>query len=129
MKNTRWQITLGILLIALAMAIYLLQIYIFNSARDTYFYLFQDLAFVPIQVLLVTVIVDQFLRIRDRIALLKKLNMVIGAFFSEIGTQFLRYGISFSEDVRTFGDKLIIKGFWTDQHFLEVIKDVKNLDG
>jgi len=46
MKNIRWQITLGILLIALAMAIYLLQIYIFNSARDTYFYLFQDLAFV-----------------------------------------------------------------------------------
>lgn len=129
MKNIRWQITLGILLIALAMAIYLLQIYIFNSPRDTYFYLFQDLAFVPIQVLLVTVIVDQFLRIRDRIALLKKLNMVIGAFFSEVGTQFLRYGISFSEDVRTFGDKLIIKGFWIDQHFLEVIKEVKNLDG
>ena len=55
--------------------------------------------------------------------------MVIRTFFSEVGTQFLRYGISFSEDIRTIGDKLIIKGFWTEQHFLEMIKDVKNLDG
>jgi len=39
------------------------QIKIFHAPRDTFFYLFQDLAFVPIQVLLVTLIVDRVLRI------------------------------------------------------------------
>ncbi len=43
-------------------------------------YHFQDLAFIPIQVLLVTIIVDQVPRIRERTALLKKPNMVIGTF-------------------------------------------------
>ncbi len=48
-----------------------------------------SLAFLPVQILIVTVVVDGLLGRRDRQARLKKLNMVIGVFFSEVGATLL----------------------------------------
>jgi hypothetical protein len=48
-----------------------------------------DVAFVFFEVLLVTLIIHQVLEERDLKARLEKLNMVIGAFFSEVGTSLL----------------------------------------
>jgi hypothetical protein len=48
-----------------------------------------SLAFLPMQLLIVTVIVDGLLGQRERHARLKKLNMVIGVFFSEVGNPLL----------------------------------------
>jgi hypothetical protein len=48
-----------------------------------------SLAFVPLQVLVVTLIVDGLLGRREQQARLKKLNIVIGVFFSEVGMELL----------------------------------------
>jgi hypothetical protein len=112
---------LAISLMAIAIVLYYLQITIFHAERDTFFYLFQDLAFVPIQVLLVTIIVDRLLRIRERAALLKKLNMVIGAFFSEVGTKLLKVFVEFDTDAGSLGGKLLVTASWTDQQFDDAI--------
>jgi len=125
MNQSRWQIMLAIILIVVAASLYVLQIYLFHAERDTFFYLFQDLAFVPIQVLLVTIIVDRFLRIRERMVLLKKLNMVIGAFFSEVGTKLLRSCIEFDREHQAISGKLVITPSWTDQQFAAAIEGLK----
>ena len=125
MKKSRWQITLATILMVIAIVLYCLQIAIFHAERDTFFYLFQDLAFVPIQVLLVTIIVDRFLRIRERMALLKKLNMVIGAFFSEVGTGLLKYFVLFDTDSGALGGKLIVSSAWSDKQFDDTIRELK----
>jgi hypothetical protein len=125
MNQSRWQIMLAIILMVIAAILYMLQIHFFHSQRDTFFYLFQDLAFVPIQVLLVTIIVDRFLRIRERMALLKKLNMVIGAFFSEVGTKLLCSCIEFDRDNHAISGKLAITPAWTDQQFAAAIEGLK----
>jgi hypothetical protein len=125
MKQSRWQVTLAVTLVVIAIVLYYLQIAIFHSERDTFFYLIQDLAFVPVQVLLVTIFVDRFLRIRERMALLKKLNMVIGAFFSEVGTNLLKHFVAFDTDAGALGGKLIVTGTWTEQQFDKAIRDLK----
>jgi hypothetical protein len=125
MKQSRWQVALAATLVVIATMLYYIQIAIFHDERDTFFYLFQDLAFVPIQVLLVTFIVDRFLRIRERMALLKKLNMVIGAFFSEVGTKLLKYFVVFDADAGSLGAKLIVTGAWSDEQFDSAIRDLK----
>jgi len=48
-----------------------------------------SVAFLPFQILLVTLIVDELLGRRERQARLKKLNIVIGVFFSEVGMELL----------------------------------------
>jgi hypothetical protein len=124
MKRLRGQILLGVALIAMSAVLFVLQIRIFHDERDTFFYLFQDLAFVPIQVLLVTVIVDQVLRIRAKIAMLNKLNMVIGTFFSEVGTRLLRLFSGFDHHYDDIRRNLVVAKDWTDLKFSKVAKEV-----
>ena len=128
MKHLKWQILFGISLVSLSALVYLVQIEIFKTPRDTFFYIFQDLAFVPISVLMVTLIIDQVLRIREKRALLKKMNMVIGAFFSEVGTDLLKLFAHFDLHYETLSRNLIISDKWSEQDFSQIKKQLKNFD-
>jgi hypothetical protein len=128
MKKLRRQIALGTGLIMLSALMYFLQIRVFHSGRDTLFYLLQDLAFVPIQLLLVTVIVDQVLRIREKAAMLNKLNMVIGTFFSEAGTRLLRSFSGFDHHIDRIRPELLVKADWPDREFDRVLADLQQYD-
>ena len=80
---------LALSLIAASGVIYCVQVLVFRKPADTLFYMVQDLAFVPIQVLLVTLLVNEMLSRREKIQLQHKMNMVIGAFFVELGNDLL----------------------------------------
>ncbi len=127
MKRLRGQILMGLGLIVLSAGLYIIQIRLFHAERDTFFYLFQDLAFVPIQVLIVTIIVDQVLRIREKMAMLNKLNMVIGTFFSDVGSRLLKecsaYDVEFEKTRRNF----LVSKDWTDQTFNRARREAARL--
>jgi hypothetical protein len=125
MNRVKWQIILGFLLVAVSVILYDVQIGIFHSPRDTYFYLFQDLAFIPIQVLLVTLILNQLLNVREKQSMLNKLNMVIGTFFSEVGSTLLKSFAAFDQNIEKIRGDLLIRGDWSDQQFAAVIKRVR----
>ncbi len=128
MKNLQRQIALGVGLIMLSALTFYLQIRIFRAERDTFFYLFQDLAFVPIQVLLVTVIVDQVLKVRERAAMLNKLNMVIGTFFSDAGSRLLKMFSAFDHHVDRIRQELLVKADWDDRRFVSTAAGLRQYD-
>lgn len=128
MKKLRRQIAFGIGLVMLSALIYFIQIRLFRAERDTLFYLLQDLAFVPIQILIVTVIVDQVLRLREKTAMLNKLNMVIGTFFSEAGTLLLKSFSGFDHHVDRIRPELLVNRDWNDRQFARVMTDLQQYD-
>ena len=128
MARVKWQLALGLALVAVSVILYEIQIGIFHAPRDTYFYLFQDLAFIPIQVLLVTLILNQLLNVREKQSMLNKLNMVIGTFFSEAGTALLKSFAAFDQNTEKIRGELLIRGDWTDKQFAAVIKRVRGYD-
>jgi hypothetical protein len=64
----------------------------------------------------------------DRLAMLKKLNMVIGAFYSEVGTVLLSLLSNFNTDTRQFSRDLIFSSSWTPQEFNTAICGVKKYE-
>ena len=78
MRLVRWQILLGLALLLLSALLYLMHYAIFKDAHHIYIYLLGDIAFLPVEVLLVTVIIHQLLTYREKKATLEKMNMVIG---------------------------------------------------
>ena len=72
-----------------SLLVYSFQVRLFHDLKTTEFYLLQDLAFLPLQVLLGVLIIERILSHREKKLLLRKLNMVIGVFFSECGTGLL----------------------------------------
>jgi len=128
MKNLRRQLVFGISLVMLSALTYFIQIRLFHAGRDTLFYLLQDLAFVPIQILIVTVIIDQVLRLREKAAMLNKLNMVIGTFFSEAGAHLLKSFSGFDHHVDRIRSELLVNGKWSDRQFARVVTDLQAYD-
>jgi hypothetical protein len=85
MKNLNWRIWIGIFLVVLSAVVYSIHFLIFRDAHHIFMYLVGDIGFAFIEVLLVTLIIDQLLHQREKRSLLHKLNMIIGVFFSEGG--------------------------------------------
>lgn len=128
MNRVKWQIVLGGALVASSVILFALQIRIFHASRDTFFYLFQDLAFIPIQVLLVTLILNQMLNVREKLMMLNKLNMVIGTFFSEVGGALLKSFAAFDQHAESVKGVLLVNGEWTDRHFHDAAARVRGFD-
>jgi len=79
-KITNWRTVLGLLLITLSAALYFVHFSIFHDSHHISIYLMGDIAFVPLEVLLVTLIIHTMLEKRTKRILLQKMNMLIGAF-------------------------------------------------
>lgn len=76
-------------LVASSAAMYTVHYLLFHDAHHIFLYLVGDIAFVPIEVLLVAIVIERLLARHERRRLLHKMNMVIGTFFSELGTRLL----------------------------------------
>jgi hypothetical protein len=90
MLRVGWRLWLAVSLMAAAAVIYLLNYLIFQDAGFMLKLLLAQLGFLPISVFFVTLVINQLLVRREKAVRLNKLNMVIGAFFSEVGVDLLR---------------------------------------
>jgi hypothetical protein len=90
MKFLTWKIQLALALIGASAGLYALNYLIFRDANYMTRLFLAQLGFLPISVLLVTIILNQLMAQRAKASKLAKLNMVIGAFFSEAGTTLLK---------------------------------------
>lgn len=117
MNRSRWPLLLILILLLLSALFYYAQILLFHQPRVTFFYMLQDLAFLPIQVLLVTLILNQLLQRRERQEMHNKLNMVIGAFYSEMGEKLLKMITAIDANIEQLRPLLKVQTTWTDRDF------------
>jgi len=122
------RILLGLLLILLSIFFYVIHYLLFKDAHHIFIYLVGDIAFVFIEVLLVTLIIHQILSEREKRAIFKKLNMVIGAFFSEAGTPLLKYFHVFDANAEQTSSHLIVSDDWSLEHFILIKKVLQSHD-
>jgi len=120
MKNTsdlKWYILTSIILIILSLLSYSVQIHLFHHEADTYFYFLQDLSFVPIQVLIVTFVIDRLLKRQQRISLMKKVYVSIGIFYNEIGNELLKHFFDLTTNKDDLKNSLEITVQWNSKDF------------
>jgi hypothetical protein len=122
------RIAFGLLLVLLSIFFYTAHFVIFRDAHHIFIYLLGDVAFVFIEVLLVTLIIHQLLNERERRSMLKKLNMVIGAFFSEVGTPLLTYFSLFDTNTDRISKHLIVNNDWSSEQFSKIRAVLENRD-
>jgi hypothetical protein len=128
MKRLPWTLTLSIGLVALSAILYFVHFALFHDAHHVFIYLVGDIAFVPIEVLLVTVIIHRLLNEREKRTRLEKLNMVIGAFFSEVGTKLLTYFSDFDPRLTEIRDSLVVTSDWTHEEFRNVNRRLRKYE-
>ena len=123
-----WQVVLGIVLIMLSASVYYVHFLIFRDARHIFIYLIGDIAFVFLEVFLVTLVIHNLLLYREKQALIKKMNMVIGAFFSEVGRELIKFCIAFDREGCSVSDKLAVRSEWSAVEFDRLQKEIAGFD-
>jgi hypothetical protein len=117
MKPDLFKFVLITSLIALSGVLYLVQYLVFHNSHDTIYYLLQDIAFLPLQVLLVTLILERVLRSMEKQERIKKQNMVIGTFFSQFGVALLKRFSAWDPSIEAARAELIVGKTWPDEKF------------
>jgi voltage-gated potassium channel len=71
---------------------------------------------------------EMMLARREIESLMKKLNMLIGIFFSEVGINLMAIFSQSDREVEKIRSDLLVSANWTDKQFQTAINDLKNYD-
>ncbi|MDO9036599.1 MAG: hypothetical protein Q7U51_15555 [Methanoregula sp.] len=119
-EDTRWKLIAGIGLVTLSLALFTAHYLLFHDSHHLFIFLVGDIAFIPIEVLIVTLIIDQMLESRERQRRMEKMNLVIGTFFSTIGTPLLAQLVRVDSTIDSVKERLVIGTDWNNEMFKEV---------
>jgi len=121
-EDTRWKLIAGTGLVILSLVLFAAHYLIFHDEHHLLIFFIGDLAFIPIEVLIVTLIIDQMLESREKQRKMEKLNMVIGTFFSSFGTPLLARLTVADESIGPVKQRLVVTTTWNTAMFKDVRK-------
>jgi hypothetical protein len=113
-------LTAGLGLLALSLVRYTVHYLLFHDIHHILLYFVSDIAFIPIEVLVVTLIIDGMLEMREKKQRMEKLNMVIGTFFSTTGTPLLAQLVRADPCIDTLRQRLVVRDSWKKSDFLDM---------
>jgi hypothetical protein len=116
-EDLRWKMFAGIGLVTLTLLLMTIQLELFQDPGYLFPYLLADLAFIPVEVLCVTLIIDSMLSSRERQQRMEKLNMVIGIFFSRAGTPLIARFVKADTGTRPLQVEITAGPAWTTDRF------------
>jgi hypothetical protein len=120
--DRRWLLILGAGLVLTSAILYGVHYAIFRDAHHIILYLVGDVAFLPLEVLIVGLIIERIISVRERRTLVHKLNMVIGAFFSELGAPLLAELLPAMCAAPEIKEHLHLRTSWNKEDFAQAAK-------
>jgi len=116
-KYFNWKVNLSLLLVAASVLTYFIHYLIFHDVHHIFIYMIGDFGFLFLDVLLVVLLIENLLARREKQTMMKKLNMVIGTFFSEVGLKLLEKFSTFVSNAEVLEKKLTITPNWKKKDF------------
>lgn len=126
-KRHSYIISLASIFMGLSAVLYFAHYLIFRDAHHIFIYMLGDLAFLPLEVLLVVVVIERILARQEKQAKLQKLNMVVGAFFSELGNRLLSDLMIGIDNKVELVQTLNVTGKWTREDFRKAADFARHL--
>jgi len=120
-KVFNWTVNVSLLFIAASALTYTIHYLLFRDTHHIFIYMIGDFGFLFIDVLLVVLFIERILSRREKQAKMKKLNMVIGTFFSEVGMDLLKKFSTFVDKAESLEKKLKVTPQWGKKDFKDAI--------
>lgn len=107
------------LLLGTSAVLFVLHYAIFRDAHLIFVYGLHALAFLPIEVLVVSLIIDRLLSSREQQERQRKMNMVIGAFYSAVGAPLLQQLTELAVDRPAIAARAAVAPAWSESQLRE----------
>jgi hypothetical protein len=112
-----WRIKLGIGLFISSIFFYVIHYIVYQDASLIFNSIILSFGFVPVWIIVFTLILNQLLIRREKQSRLSKLNMLIGCFFSECGTPLMKTLPDFDPNREQLGKYFVLTDKWTRKEF------------
>lgn len=126
MKRLSWKMKFGLALVALsAVMLYAHSVAFHHTPMHEWglFLLTHEIAMMPLEVLIVTLVIHSMLERREHEEMMHKLSMVIGAFFSEVGDELLRRVSALDAAVEVH-EHFLVNEAWDARRYAEAVRVV-----
>lgn len=120
MQMLKNNLTLIFTLLMISSIVYFMHYLLYHRLDDIFSSSLINLAVTPIEILVLTYIINRLLNQHEKQNKLEKLNMVIGTFYSEVGTDLLKLFSSIDQNLSRLQAALIVTQDWSDKDFKKV---------
>ena len=115
-------------LVSVSLILYGVDYMLLGSAKELTIWFLGNLAFLPVYVIIVTLMIERVLKERERQTVMRKLNMVIGVFFSEVGNRLLKELSAYVVSCDELKRHLLVNGTWKEQEFSTALEYLRKSD-
>ncbi len=115
-------------LISVSVVLYGFDYVLLGSAKELTIWFLGNLAFLPVYIIIVILMIERILKERERQAVMRKLNMVIGVFFSEVGNRLLKELSVYVVSCEELKGHLLINGTWKENDFFNALEYLHKSD-
>ncbi|MDC7228641.1 MAG: hypothetical protein PQJ61_17900 [Spirochaetales bacterium] len=127
--NKKSTILLSVSLVIASFAVFAIHFMIFHDFHHIMIYTLHDLAFLPLEVLFVSLILHRIIESIQKKHMLNKMNMAIGMFFSECGSELLKEIVNLDDDANEISSALLIQNSWEKNDYRKALVAVEKLEG
>lgn len=124
LPRKKWKIKLGIILFITAALTYLFAHFVYQD--KAIFHLVVDLAFMPLEVLVVALVIEGIISKKEKDAIVEKLDMIMNVFFSEVGMELLSRLNEAEDNTEKIRHTLSGVGNWSDSDYGKVLKQIQS---
>ncbi len=124
-KNSAWKLALILILVTASAGVYAIHFLIFHDVHHIFLYLIGDIGFLFLDVLLVVLVIERLLSRQEKKSAMKKINMLVGTFYSEVGIELFRRFAPFLENASDLERRLEISPAWADKDFRKAAEEAR----
>lgn len=125
MRKHKKLITLGVSFIGLSIMLHGLHFAIFKDIHHLMIFLIADIAFIPLEVFFVSVVLEKMLEKHDDEQIRKKMNMLLGVFYQESGNKLLSMMVDADKCIDDVNN-VEVCFTWTKDNYLKLANKIKN---
>lgn len=129
MKRYRAFIIMAAIFVAASVLLYFVHYFVFRDTHHIFIYMLGDLAFLPLEVFLVVVVIERLLEQREKKVVLQKLNMVVGSFYSEVGNKLLHELLPCFVEKDDISRNLELGQKWSHNDFKKAFEKAQAMSG
>jgi hypothetical protein len=128
LRSLPWKGRLGVVFLLFAILFNVLHYWVFRDPDYIFKFILAQLGFLPVSTYLVTVIISQLLANREKQAMLNKLNMVIGSFFSQVGLELLGIISRGTTAFSSRGEFMRVTAGWNTGDYANALRELETFD-
>lgn len=117
---------LGAGLIGLSIVLHGVHYAVFKDMHHLLIFLVADIAFVPLEVFFVSMVLEQLIKKQEEEKIIKKMNMLVGLFYQQFGNKLLTLFVNVDKEIDGCDKGLLMNFSWDSAKYKELKKIISS---